>query len=100
MRKKDRTLTTNLQETLQYTLQNLTPVDNQTDNKALHKQMRALIQETIDIDDDKEFTLQEVKTAVASISGGKKKLAASSMLHEAKIAYYAFDVIVQGLDTK
>ena len=24
----------------------------------------------------------------------KKKLAASSMLHEAKIAYYAFDVIV------
>ena len=26
--------------------------------------------------------------------GGEKKLAASSMLHEAKIAYYAFDVIV------
>ena len=30
-----------------------------------------------------------------NISGGsKKKLAASSMLHEAKIAYYAFDVIL------
>ena len=28
------------------------------------------------------------------IQGWKKKLAASSMLHEAKIAYYAFDVIV------
>ena len=28
------------------------------------------------------------------VGGGEKKLAASSMLHEAKIAYYAFDVIV------
>ena len=28
------------------------------------------------------------------LPGYKKKLAASSMLHEAKIAYYAFDVIV------
>jgi hypothetical protein len=43
--------------------------------------MRALIQETIDIDDDKEFTLQEVKTAVASIRGGKKKT--SSFKHAA-----------------
>jgi hypothetical protein len=26
------------------------------------------------------------------LTGPKKKLAASSMLHEAKVAYYAFDV--------
>jgi hypothetical protein len=30
----------------------------------------------------------------------KKKLAASSMLHEAKIAYYAFDVIVYCMYTQ
>ena len=30
----------------------------------------------------------------------KKKLAASSMLHETKIAYYAFDVIVYCMYTR
>ena len=36
----------------------------------------------------------EAKTNYATTIRKKKKLAASSMLHEAKIAYYAFDVIV------
>ena len=35
-----------------------------------------------------------MRTARVAQSFEKKKLAASSMLHEAKIAYYAFDVIV------
>ena len=67
LKKKDGTLTTNLHETLQYTLQNLTPKDNQTDDKEIHKQIRAITQEAIDRDDDKEIALQEVKTAVASM---------------------------------
>ena len=65
--KKDGTLTTNFHETLKYTLQNLTPKDNQTDDKGLHKQIRTITQEGIDTDDDKEISLQEVKTAVASM---------------------------------
>jgi hypothetical protein len=67
LRKKDGTLTKNLHETLPYTLQNLTPEDNQTDDKASHKQVRAIKQETIDTSDDREFILQDVKTAVASM---------------------------------
>ncbi len=66
LKKKDGTLTTNLHETLQYTLQNLTPEDNQTDDKEIHKQIRAITREAIDTD-DKKITLQEVKTAVASM---------------------------------
>jgi hypothetical protein len=67
LRKKDVTLTTKLHETLPYTLKNLTPKDNQTDDKASHKQARAITQEAIDTSDDREFTLQNVKTAVASM---------------------------------
>ena len=45
---------------------NLTPEDNQTNDKALHKQIRVITQEAIDTD-DKEINLQKVKTAVASM---------------------------------
>ena len=38
---------------------------------ATHKQIRALIQEKIDTNDDKEFTLSEIKTAVASMKEKK-----------------------------
>ena len=38
--KKDRTLTRNLHETLQCNLQNLTPEDNQSEDKEIHKQIR------------------------------------------------------------
>jgi len=48
-------------------LENITPEDNQTNDNATHKQIRALIQEKIDTNDDKEFTLSEIKTAVASM---------------------------------
>ena len=71
LRQKDEKLTTNLHETLQYMIQKLTPEDNQDDYNAIHKQIRTITQETIDIADDKEFSVQEVKKAVASM-GGKK----------------------------
>jgi len=71
LRQKDGKLTTNLHETLQYIMQNLTPEDNQDDDNAIHKQIRAITQETIETADDKEFSEQEVKNAVASM-GGKK----------------------------
>ena len=57
LREKDGTLTTNLHETPQYTLRNLTPGDNQTDDKEIHKQIRAITQEAIDTHDDKQITL-------------------------------------------
>jgi hypothetical protein len=57
LRQKDGTLTTNLHETLLYTLQNRTPEDNQADDKESYKQIRAITQKAIDTDDDKELTV-------------------------------------------
>ena len=59
-------MTKDLQET-KYKLENITAEDNQTNGNATHKEIRALIQEKIDFNDDKEFTLSEIKTAVASM---------------------------------
>jgi len=44
LRKKDGTMTKNLLETIKYTLENITPEDNQTNDNATHKQIRTLIQ--------------------------------------------------------
>jgi len=48
-------------------LQVLTPEDNQEDDTELQENIRVLAQEDIDTDDDKEFTVQEVKNAVLSM---------------------------------
>jgi hypothetical protein len=64
LNKKDGTLTTNLQETIQHILQSLTPEDNQEDDTEMQKNTRALAQEDID-------TTQEVRNVVISI-GGKR----------------------------
>ena len=71
LKQKDGTLTTNLQETIQHILQILTPEDNQADDTEMQKHTRALAQEDIDTDDDKEFTVQEVRNVVMSM--GKNK---------------------------
>jgi len=39
LRKKDRTMTKDLQETIKYTLENITPEDNQNNDNATHKQI-------------------------------------------------------------
>jgi len=52
-------------------LQILTPEHNQADNKEMQKNTRALEQENIDTDDDKECTVQEVRNVVMSM--GKNK---------------------------
>jgi len=52
-------------------LQILTPEENQENDTELQKNTRALAQEDIDTDDDKEFTVQEVKNVVLSM--GKNK---------------------------
>jgi uncharacterized membrane protein YdfJ with MMPL/SSD domain len=66
LRKKNGTMTKDLQET-KYTLENITAEANQTNGNATHKEIRALIQEKIDFNEDKGFTLSEIKTAVASM---------------------------------
>jgi len=42
-------------------IQKLTPEDNQDDDNAIHKQIRAITQETIDTADGREFSVQQDK---------------------------------------
>jgi hypothetical protein len=71
LKQKDGILTTNLQGTIHHMLQIFKPEDNQEDDMELQKKTRALSQEEIDTDNDKEFTIQEVKNVVMSM--GKDK---------------------------
>jgi len=71
LRKPDGTLTTNLHETLTHMIWYFTPEDNQNDDSEYYKQLRAQTQESIGTPDDKEFTEQEIKNAVASMGHNK-----------------------------
>jgi len=71
VKQRDGTLTTNLQETIQHMLQILTPENNKAVDPEMLKNTRVLAQEDIDTNDDKEFTVHEVRNVVMSM--GKNK---------------------------
>jgi hypothetical protein len=52
-------------------LEHFTPEDNQNDDSDYHKQVRTQSPEPTDTADDKDFTVDEIKNAVASM-GNKK----------------------------
>jgi len=52
-------------------IRHFTPEDNQNNDNEYHKQLRAQAQESIGTPDDKEFTEQEIKNAVASMEHNK-----------------------------
>ena len=52
-------------------IQVLTPEDNQEDDTELQKNIRALPQEGINTDDDKEYTVREIKNFVLGMSKNK-----------------------------
>ena len=57
---KDGTLT-NIQDTLLHVIQKLAPEDNQEEDAETHSQIRKMVNEAPDTQDDEEFTLQEVE---------------------------------------
>jgi len=69
LRKPDGSLTEDLRETLRLMLEHFTPVDKEEDTEH-HKLARAQTLEPTDTDDDKDFTVEETRNAVASM---KKK---------------------------
>ena len=71
LRKPDGSLTTDLHDTLSHMLEYFAPEDNPKDDTEFHRQARILSQDPIDTDDDKEFTVDEIRNAVASM-GDKK----------------------------
>ena len=64
LKQKDGTLTTNLEETIQHMLQILTPENNQQNDTEMQKNTREVTQEGMDTDNDKKYTVQEVKNVV------------------------------------
>jgi hypothetical protein len=69
--KPDGSPTEDLRETLQVMLEHFTPKDKEEDDTELHKLARAQVLQTADTDDDKDFTVEETRNAVASMD--KKK---------------------------
>jgi hypothetical protein len=67
---KDGTLTTNIQDTLLHMIQKFEPEDNQEEDAETHSQIRKMVNEAPDTQDDEEFTLQEVSNTIQSM--GKK----------------------------
>ena len=62
---------TNLNETLKYMLEQFAPEGNYNDESDTHKQARILSQELVDTEDDKDFTVGEIRNAVASMLNKK-----------------------------
>jgi hypothetical protein len=53
-------------------IQKFAPDDNQEDDTEIHRQIRALTRKPTDMEDDEEFTVQEVTNVVKNM--GKKRL--------------------------
>jgi hypothetical protein len=71
LKKQDGSLTTNLHDTLLHMLQNFTPDDDPNEDNEYHAHLRAITREATDTADDKEFTVQEIKNAGASMRDKK-----------------------------
>ena len=70
LRKSDGTLTASTKETLSLMMDNFTPVDNEDDNE-YHKLVRTQTQQPPDTQDDREFTIEEIRSAVVSMNNRK-----------------------------
>ena len=68
---KDGTLTTNIQDTLLHMIQKFAPEDNQEEDAETHSQIRKMVNEAPDTQDDEEFTLQEVSNTIQSMVNQK-----------------------------
>jgi len=63
--------TEDLREMIQCTLQHLIPKDKEEEETEQHKQIRTLIEEPIETEDDRDFTTEEIRQTIESI--GYKK---------------------------
>jgi ribonuclease HI len=71
LRKPDGSLTEDMRETLQLMMEHFTPEDKEEDDTDYHKLARAQAREPSNTADDKDFTVEETRNAVASMN--KKK---------------------------
>ena len=71
LQKTNRTHTDSLLETLQCALEYLTPKDYKSEETEYHKQIRKLIEEPMEMEDDKDFTEEEIRQTIQSIDHKK-----------------------------
>ena len=69
-RKPDRTVTTDMAETLHFMIDSFTPEDEETDNE-YHKLIRAQTKTPITTEDDKPFTPAEIRDAMKGMNKNK-----------------------------
>jgi hypothetical protein len=86
----DGTLNKDLRETLQLMLEHFTPVDKEEDDTEHHKLARYQTLEPADTEDDKDFTVEETRNAVASM---KKKKALGEDGITGEVFKIAFDIL-------
>jgi hypothetical protein len=71
IRKPDGTLTASTKETLSLMMDSFTPVDNEQDDNEYHKLVRTQTQQPPHTQDDREFTIEEIRSAVESMNNRK-----------------------------
>jgi len=52
-------------------LEHFTPEDNEHDDSEFHKQVRVQSQETVNLPDDREFTITEIRNAIENMDNKK-----------------------------
>ena len=71
LQKPDGSLTADLRETSKHMLEHFTQKDKENDDTDYHKQARTQSHEPVDMANDKDFTIEEIRNAVESM-GNKK----------------------------
>jgi len=71
LRKPDGSLTADIKETLRLMLEYFTPTDSEHDDNHYHKQVRTQAQQPSNMADDRDFTIEEIRSAVESMDNKK-----------------------------
>jgi ATP-dependent Lon protease len=71
LKKQDGTNTTNIEETAKMMAEHLIPKDDAKDDTEYHKQIRKQVKEPIQTEEDREYTKEEVKNAIAELNTKK-----------------------------
>jgi len=71
LQQPDGTFTFDTESTAKHTLDYFVPEDNEINDSAVHKQIRELIKEPIDTDDDKPFSQEEIASVIKTFNSKK-----------------------------
>jgi hypothetical protein len=73
LKRQDGTNTTNIEETVKMMAEHLIPKDDDTDDTEYHKQLRIQVKEPIQTAEYREYTIEEVKNAIAELKHKKSQ---------------------------